>query len=216
MSSLPVTSVKKTQARPFLAAEHQTSLIQRSMRVADILLILPEAESVFAQYGLHCNGCSIGGAEILEDAASMHSMKEEDLNDLLADLHVLLARRPVRPQTITVTPEAAVALKNILEAEGKLGWVLEVGLDEAGGFNLEIVEKAKADDHIFKQEDVTVSASSVTLATIGGSTIDYREGRFTLDVMGQSSSGCCKDGRACACENGGTCDCEKDGGCGCH
>src|SRR3989344_2821515 len=88
-----------------------SNVIRKNMRVADILTILPEAESVLAQYGLHCNGCSIGGAEILEDAISMHGMKEDDINDLLTDLHVLLSRRPSRPQTITITEPAADALK---------------------------------------------------------------------------------------------------------
>ena len=170
------------------------------MRVSDILLIVPEAEAVFAQYGLHCNGCSIGGAEILEDAASMHSMKLEDLNDLLADLHVLLARRPARPQTLTVTEAAASALANILIAEGKAGWVLQVGLDDTGGFNLEIVEQAQPDDHTFMQHTVTLSASSLTLATIGGSAIDHREGRFKLDLPASDKTGCgCKDG-VCGCK----------------
>jgi Fe-S cluster assembly iron-binding protein IscA len=169
------------------------------MRVSDILTILPEAEGLFAQYGLHCNGCSIAGAETLADATNMHSMKEEEINDLLTDLHILLARRPARLQTITVTADAATALGNILATEGKAGWVLHVGVDEAGGFNMEIVKKALPDDHLFTQSDVTVSASSLTLATIGGSTIDYREGRFKLDLPAVAPAGA-KAG--CACENG--------------
>ncbi len=187
------------------------------MRVADILTILPEAEGVFAQYGLHCNGCSIGGAEILEDAANMHSMKEEDINDLLADLHVLLARRPERPQLIVVTDDAATALSNILATEEKAGFVLQVGLDETGGFSMEIVAKAGKDDLLFQKADITVSASPVTLAVIGGSTIDYRDGRFKLDVEGAS--------QGCVCQNGGACQCKEgphstealrgEEGCGC-
>lgn len=181
------------------------------MRVADILTILPEAEQVFAQYGLHCNGCSIGGAEILEDAASMHGMKEEDINDLLADLHVLLARRPERPQTIIVTDDAATALSNILATEGRGGFVLQVGLDEAGGFSMEIVAKAGEDDLLFQKADITVSASPVTLAVIGGSIIDYRDGRFKLDLPGVGegphSAEVSRGKEGCACKNGGECGC---------
>lgn len=179
------------------------------MRVAEILLILPEAEQVFAQYGLHCNGCSIGGAEILEDAANMHSMKEEDLNDLLTDLHVLLSRKPARPQTLTITDAAASALHQILETEGKAGWILQVGLDETGGFSLEIVKDAANTDQLFKYGEITACASAATLAAIGGSTIDYRDGRFKLDLPAGEKKGC-------ACENGGTCECKEGENCGCE
>lgn len=196
MTSSPVTSL-------------ENSVITPRMRVSEILLILPEAEEVFAQYGLHCNGCSIGGVEILEDAAGMHGMKEEDLNDLLADLHVLLSRKPARPQTIAITDAAATALHQIVETEGKVGWVLQIGLDETGGFSLELVKEAGKDDHIFKHHQVTVSASTATLATIGGSTIDHRDGRFKLDLPESSQK------KGCACENGGECGCKEGEGCEC-
>lgn len=195
MSSLPATKPGK-------------QILTRSMRVADILTILPEAEGVFATYGLHCSGCSIGGAEILEEAMQMHSMKEEDMNDLLADLHVMLARRPERPQTMTITDDAATALSNILATEGREGFVLQVGIDEAGGYSMEIVQKAGVDDVLFQKMDITVSASPMTLAVIGGSTIDYRDGRFKLDVEGTAPG--------CACKNGGTCECKEGEGCGCR
>lgn len=175
----------------------QSTLLQKSMRIADILTLLPQAERLLAQYGLHCSGCSIGGAETLEDALSMHGMSEEDVGDLMADLHVLLEDRPERPQTIAITETAAIALTKILDAEKKTGWVLRVGLDATGGFHLEIVKEVPADDHVFMHHGLTVSASPLTLAAIGGATIDEREGRFKLDVPGA--------GAACAC--GGECSC---------
>jgi iron-sulfur cluster assembly protein len=185
------------------------------MRVADILTILPEAEKVFAQYGLHCSGCSIGGMEILEDAIGMHSMKEEDLNDLLADLHVLLSRRPERPQTITVTEKAATELGKVLATENKTGWTLQVGLDETGGFSLEILKQPAADDRVFPQHGLTVSASPLTLAIIGGSTVDHREGRFKLDLPEDAvkKSCACADGEECGCKDGDghECQCQING-----
>lgn len=191
------------QRQPFLAADekNQTSVIHKSMRVADILTLLPEAEKLLAQYGLHCNGCSIGGVEILEDAAGMHGMKEEDLNDLLTDLHILLSRRPARPHILTITDAAAEALQKILETEKKLGWILQVGLDEVGGFNLEIIEHSPEGDTTFLKNGLTFSASNLTLAAIGGSTIDYREERFKLDLPGSG------EGSGCACKEGGECGC---------
>ncbi len=195
--------VQNDQQQSFVSADavRQTGIIQRNMRVEDILALVPEAEQLLAQYGLHCNGCSIGGVEILEDAAGMHGMKEEDLNDLLTDLHILLSRRPARPRSLTITDAAAEALQKILEAEKKLGWILQVGLDEVGGFNLEIIEHAPEEETTFQKDALLFSASDLTLAAIGGSTIDYREGRFKLDLPQSGAQGC-------ACKNGGECGCD--------
>jgi hybrid cluster-associated redox disulfide protein len=174
------------------------NVLHRHMRVADILTILPEAEELFAQNGLHCGGCGVGGAETLSEAAGMHSMDDGDLDDLVTDLNILLSRRPDRPQTVAVTEAAADALKNILATESKTGWTLQVGLDDAGGFSMDIVEKPAADHQVFTEHGLTVSASPLTLKAIGGSTVDFRDGRFKLDLPGTVTS-------ACAC--GGQCSC---------
>jgi hypothetical protein len=47
--------------------------------------------------------------------------------------------------------------------------------------------------------DLILITNSETLGRIGGSTIDFRDGRFKLDVP--SSAQCaCKDGGACSCK----------------
>ena len=182
-------------------ATSPANLIGKHLRVADILNLLPEAEELFAQNGLHCGGCGVGGAETLEQAADMHGMDEADLADLLTDLNILLSRRPDRPETIDITEEGAKALASVLAAEGKTGHVLRVGLDEAGSFSMDIVPSAPEHDLTFDQYGLTVSAAPLTLKAIGGSTVDFRDGRFKLDLP---SSGVIHQ---CACKNGGECGC---------
>jgi Fe-S cluster assembly iron-binding protein IscA len=101
-----------------------------------------------------------------------------------------------------VTDAAAQALHDIMQSEKKEGWVLQVGLDHAGGFCMEFRDKADAHDPLFTHDtfnNVRVSASDLTLGAIGGSTIDFREGRFKLDLPGAGSSCACKDGGECGC-----------------
>jgi hypothetical protein len=102
-----------------------------------------------------------------------------------------------------------------------VGWGLQVGLDVNGGFAMELVEKAAADEKTFSCDDVAgvfLCASSMTLFSIGGATIDFREGRFKLDLPEDQTSPsglrptsamkktCCQGKDACDC-GGGECGC---------
>lgn len=119
--------------------------------------------------------------------------------------------KPERPQTITVTKEAAVQLKEILTVEGKAGWGLSVGLDSNGGFSMDVVEEKASTDLTFINKDVPdvpVYASPMTLFSIGGATIDFRDGRFKLDLPEDliKKQSCCQGKDACDC-GGGECGC---------
>ncbi len=140
-----------------------------------------------------------------------HGFSSEDLNDLVTDLNVMIDDTPVRPQMLTLTKDAALQLKTILEAEGKAGWGLGVGLDANGGFSMELMEKADNTDRTFGCEDVpgiSIFASPVTLFSIGGATIDFRDGRFKLDLPEDltKKKTCCQGKDACEC-GGGECGC---------
>lgn len=182
----------------------QTFMITQTMRVADVLSVLPESERLLAEYGLHCVGCHYNAYETLEEGSENHGFSSEDLNDLIADLNLLLSEQPERPKTIGLTAEAAKQLKQILEADGKADWGLLVGLDEHGAFCLEAQEKAKKDETTFLEphhDGLKIFASELTLRGIGGSTIDFRDGRFKLDLPEDRAAGCgCKNGGECGCK----------------
>lgn len=175
------------------------------MRVADILMLLPNSESLLATYGLSCFNCSANETENLMDGCRTHGFTDEDISDLVTDLNIMLDERPARPQVLTLTTSAATQLKEMLTAENKAGWGLLVALDANGGFAMEVVEKPQTGDHTFKNADVPdvpLFASGQTLFAIGGSTIDFRDGRFKLDLPEDMA----KVG-GCACENEGECGC---------
>lgn len=174
------------------------------MSVSEILAILPEAEPVLAEYGLHCFNCASSSYETLEEGYYTHRFAEDQLDELVADLNELLRTRPVRPQSLEVTKDAAENLKNIAEAEGRLGQALEVGFDEAGGFCMEFRPEADPDWKVFAHREVPelrLYASSFTLGRIGGATIDFREGRFKLDLPDAHAA------KTCACGGKGECGC---------
>jgi hybrid cluster-associated redox disulfide protein len=170
------------------------------MRVGDILALCPEAREALAEYGLHCAGCAYNAYETLEEGCGSHGFDSDEINALVTDLNELLASRPPRPQTLTMTSSAAGALRGVAKDEGKQGHGLAVIFDEHGGFCMEFRAKAEEDEQTFQSDGpdpLSFFASPATLSRIGGSTIDFRDGRFKLDLPGDASP--------CAC--GGECSC---------
>ena len=155
------------------------------MLVSEVLMLCPTAESVLAAYGIHCAGCSYGGMETMEEGVRLHGFDEGELEELLDDLTALLRRQPERPETLTVTAAAAKELKKIAKLEERVGEALLVTLDEHGAFCLEFRKEPAAGERTFtnrEEPETRVIASLPTLRRIGGSTIDFREGRFKLDL----------------------------------
>lgn len=179
------------------------SLITPDMRVADILALLPECESLLGRYGLSCTRCALSPLETVEEGCRLHGLGDDDLHDLLTDLNFLLQERPARAAEIIVTKEAAEMLQGILTQERKMGWTLSVTVDGYGGFCMDFVEKPHPQDKIFICKDIPdvhVAASALTLSRIGGATIDVRDGRFKLDLPEDRCTGDGKCGRDCGCK----------------
>lgn len=174
------------------------------MNVMEIIALHSGAADVLSTYGLHCVGCAFNQLDSLEDGARSHGMTDDDIALMVNDLNDLLSGAVPPPATLTITTPAAKALAAMAAKEGKSGHGLRVATDEQGAFCMEFERTAKHDDVLFKNAEVpelTFFASPATLWRIGGSTIDYREGRFKLDLpakacaCGKETCGC---GGACA------------------
>lgn len=171
------------------------------MRIADVVAVLPEAERLMADYGLHCANCSLGAVDTLGAGARSHGFTDADVAQLVDDLNELLRTTPPRPAVITVTLPAAKALEDILRQENQPDAVLSVEADARGDFCMEFRAAPAKDDEIFRNDDVPsvrVSASRMTLRRVGGATIDFREGRFKLDLPSNIPVPCACNG-ACGC-----------------
>jgi hybrid cluster-associated redox disulfide protein len=170
------------------------------MRVYEIIAICPEAPDIMGAYGLHCFSCSIGGVESLEDGCSLHGFTEETLEALIDDLNDAVRAAPARPREVTITPLAARAIREIAQQEGLAGHGLAVVPDSQGGFCMEFCAAAEPEDFTFscaEEPDVPVFVSPMILWRVGGSVIDFREGRFKLDLPEDASCTC--DGKSCGC-----------------
>lgn len=171
------------------------------MTVREIMTYVPAAADIMMEYGLHCFSCSIGGVETLEEGAKMHAMDEQTLEALVEDINDAWNQEPSRPQTITVTEDAAKAIAEIAATEQKSDAILMVVVDEHGGFCLEFQDAPLEGDLPFGHPNVPeiqIYASVITLSRIGGATIDVREGRFKLDLP-EDTQCCGGDKEACGC-----------------
>lgn len=178
--------------------------IHADMTVTEILTLLPDAEQLLADYGLHCFSCHLASSETLREGYATHGFAHDRLDDLVQDLNTLLSEQPQRPQELHVTKDAAEALLQIVRQQNE-GEYLEVIADNRGAFCLEMRMEKSEDHHVFGHDDVpdlTIVAVPLTLQRIGGSTIDFREGRFKLDLP-SNGGGCCqgKDGGGCGCKS---------------
>lgn len=183
------------------AIRHSPFALRPDMLIADIVTLFPGAESILAQWGLHCVGCGGMALETLSAGVKSHGYTDDDVAELVDDLNRALAEEPERPLTLTITKEAAEGFWEIAEQEGKLDYVLMVTVDGSGGFCMEFQEKKPEDALECTHPDVPalkIFAPLLALKRIGGSTIDRRDGRFKLDLT-QEKSACCGSKNSCGC-----------------
>ncbi len=169
------------------------------MRVSEIVALLPNAGPLLGEYGLHCFGCPANTLETLEEGCRGHGFTDEDIHELVEDLNTLLREQPQRPQTLTITTDAARALRTVAEQEGHRGEDLLVAIDETGNFCIEFEKEPRLSLAFSNMEepDVRVFATPLTLGRIGGATIDFRDGRFKLDLPEDKPQHSC--GAHCVC-----------------
>ena len=183
----------------------KSASIHKQMPVADILALCPESQGTLAEYGLHCVGCAGSAYETLEEGCLGHGFEQDEIDELVDDLNTMIDELPIRPEMLVVTLPAAQAIKNVMKEEKRVNEGLAVIVDGHGGFCMEFRPEPERDEKVFShtaESSVRVFASTLTLKRIGGSTIDFRDGRFKLDLAGDVKMG------GCGCASGsGSCDC---------
>ena len=171
----------------------------------EIVTMLPEAKSVLAEYGLHCFSCAGSEFENLDEGCRGHGFSDEEIDELVDDLNQMLRDLPARPETLIVMEDAARAIKKVADDEGQKHAILAVIADASGGFCMEFRSHSASepDEKVFMHNavpEVRVIASLLTLKRIGGATIDFREGRFKLDLPEDlQKNGCACNPETCGC-----------------
>ena len=190
------------------AQKNAFAAIHAEMPIAEIVTFIPEAKKVLAEYGLHCFSCAGSEFEALGEGCRSHGFSTEEIDELVDDLNQMLDDMPKRPQVLTVTLPGARAIKKVAKDEGRKNEGLAVIADAAGGFCMEFCKPSAAFLAAHKkftnpeEPTVKVFASTLTLRRIGGATIDFREGRFKLDLPEDINTNGCE----CA---SGSCGCNK-------
>ena len=174
---------KRTAKKPLTRAAGKKQAITAMMPVSHIVELYPQTREVLSEYGLHCFGCAFNAIETLAEGCAAHGFDEQDVANLVEDLNDIVALAPPRPQSLTITESAARAILAIMEREGKTDHSLIVTSDGNGGFCMELSKKPHGTAFRHPQvPHVVMYASDETLTRIGGSTIDFREERFKLDL----------------------------------
>lgn len=169
------------------------------MNVMDVIALHGKAGDILAAYGLHCFNCAFNTMDSIESGAKSHGLTDTDIENLVIDLQELIDDSSAKPASLTLTEVAAKHLKAIGKQEKKKIVCLRVTTDANSGFCMEFTGKPLSTDSVFvcdKVKDVSLVASPETLWRIGGSTVDFRDGRFKLDLM----DACECAGKGCTCE----------------
>ncbi len=160
-------------------------MIDVEMNVLDIIGLHPKAGDILAAYGLHCFQCAFNTMDSLESGARSHGLTDIDIENMVIDLQELIDALPAKPDNLSLTEVAAKALQQIGKQEKKKVVCLRVTTDSSGGFCMEFTEKPMSNDRSFTCagiQGVSLIASPETLWRIGGSTVDFRNGKFKLDI----------------------------------
>ena len=194
---------KRPKRSGSLRSTKAEQIVSRDWTVAEIVAQYPQTTEVLSEYGLHCFGCHVSAIESIEEGCRGHGFPEEDINLLIEDLNDAIENTPKRPQTLTITKEAALGIKGIGEKEISDGQGLSVQANKDGSFYMEFREKIEEGEKEFKNEElpeVKVWASLLTLQRIGGAVITLKEGKFKLEV-GEGEE-CCGEKGECGCGKG--------------
>ncbi|OGJ60500.1 hypothetical protein A3A67_02675 [Candidatus Peribacteria bacterium RIFCSPLOWO2_01_FULL_51_18] len=159
--------------------------IESGDSIAELVRLFPKADEILAAYGLFCQHCVQSDIDTLEEGARLHGLTDDDIWNLVDDLNEMAGKEPKKPRKISITFKAAEALKIIAREENKTGQALRVTADESGRFCMEFEPKAGKDDFVFSHQkipEMSLIASASALKRIGGSKIDFKNGKFTLDL----------------------------------
>lgn len=62
-------------------------MINKEMKIGDVIQTYPQTVSVFRKFGLDCNECQIAQFEAVEGGADVHQV---DVDDLIAELNQVI------------------------------------------------------------------------------------------------------------------------------
>lgn len=172
------------------------TFVTKDWTVGEIVEKYPQATEVMAEYGLHCFGCAFNALESLEEGCLGHGFTEEDIADMVSDINEHIRETPLKPQKLHLTKGAALAIREVAKNDSSLKVAAKYGLsvqaNSDGSFYMEFREAPDLGEKVFKHPDVadvSIYASTLTLQRIGGATIDFRDGKFKLDMV---DAQCCK------------------------
>jgi hybrid cluster-associated redox disulfide protein len=61
----------------------QGGKVQRTSNLGEVVFKYPEAAEILTDYGLHCVGCFASSFDTINDAAKIHDMSDEEIEEMI-------------------------------------------------------------------------------------------------------------------------------------
>jgi hybrid cluster-associated redox disulfide protein len=204
MPKKPHMPVKDGGSHTEHACSAQQYHISKDTPIEDILHLIPDAAPLFAEYGLHCAGCALSGVDSLEVGCTRHGYGNEVISELVDELNRLLEYSSKLPRELSISYEAAIALKQFKIQEGEERSCIVVEKDDDGMYTLNFhKEKESAWKAFFHPSvpELTIFASESTLTHARGAVVNMKDGVFTLELP-KKECACSK--KECGCKRQST------------
>lgn len=69
------------------------AIVTRESNLGEVVFKYPEAAEVLTDYGLHCVGCFASSFDTINDAAKIHSMSDEEIQDMVDRINEVITHK---------------------------------------------------------------------------------------------------------------------------
>jgi iron-sulfur cluster assembly accessory protein len=178
--------------------ETQQIQVSKEMLLGELMARFPKATEVFAKFGVKTAGCSTNPFDTLEQFAKAQGKDEAAISEMVASLNKAMRGISLDSQfPISLTETGATHVKQIMQSEGKAGWVLKVTAVPGGcsGFmyEMDFVQSPGSDHEIVEMHGLKICYDKAFEHVLKGTIIDFKEGlQGTGFVMNNpnAKSGC--------------------------
>lgn len=153
--------------------------VSADMNIAEITKKFPQAAEVLVEYGLHCVGCAINEYESIEQGAMGHGMDKEMIDDMIAEMNLVITKKPDFPlneKGITITPRAVKMLKSLMKEDKDRAKGLQLKAQKGEGgldYFLDLVKGPEEGEDTLDWKGIQVFIDEHSLRLMKPSIVDF-------------------------------------------
>ena len=174
-------------------------LINKDMRISEVLSKCPSAAEILMNEGVHCVGCHAAQWESLEDGLKSHGKSDEEIKQIIDKINKLVEEESNQKmfgneESILITERALNELKNKVD-DGKFLRV-EVTMSGCSGFqfSLSITDQKDVNDELFQIECLKIIVGKEVLGFVSGTKLDFSPEKDAFKFIAPTPTGGCWGG----------------------